>query len=160
MLAEAFAPSPWAFGVAQSFTGRNWRLRASNPEAARALARSADLSPLLCDLLLARGIGPNEAADYLNPTLKRLLPEPLLLSDMYKAVERARAAVERGEQIAVFGDYDVDGSCAAALLCEFLTALGRTPRIYIPDRMTEGYGPNAPAFLKLKEEGASLVFTV
>jgi single-stranded-DNA-specific exonuclease len=160
MLAEAFAPSPYAFGVSRSFSGRNWRLQASNPEAARVLARAANLSPLLCDLLLARGIGQNDVADYLNPTLKRLLPEPLLLSDMYKAVERARAAVERGEQIAVFGDYDVDGSCGAALLCEFFTALGRPPRVYIPDRATEGYGPNAPAFLKLKDEGASLIITV
>lgn len=159
MLAEAFAPSPYAFGVASSFSGRNWRLRRGNVEAAQALARTANLSPLLCDLLLARGIGATEVADYLNPTLKRLLPEPLLLSDMHKAVERTRAAIERDERIAIFGDYDVDGSCAAALLCEFLTALGPPPRIYIPDRLTEGYGPNAPAFLKLKEEGASLVIT-
>jgi len=159
MLAEAFAPSPYAFGVSQSFSGRNWRLRASDAENARALARAANLSPLLCDLLIARGVGANDVADYLSPTLKRLLPEPLLLSDMYKAVERTRAAIERGESIAIFGDYDVDGSCGSALLCEFLTAVGRTPRIYIPDRMTEGYGPNAPAFLKLKEEGASLVIT-
>jgi single-stranded-DNA-specific exonuclease len=159
MLAEAFAPSPYAFGVSRSFSGRNWRMRASQAEAARALARTTDLSPLLCDLLLARGIGANDVGDYLHPTLKRLLPEPLLLSDMYKAVERARTAIEGGERVAVFGDYDVDGSCAAALLCEFLTAVGRTPRIYIPDRMTEGYGPNAAAFLKLKEEGASLVLT-
>src|ERR1051326_7720244 len=125
MLAEAFAPSPYAFGVANSFSGRSWRLRASQAEAARALARSADLSPLLCDLLRARGIGANEVADYLNPPLKRLLPEPLLLSDMYKAVERTRAAIERGERIAIFGAYHVEGSCAAALLCEFFTALGR-----------------------------------
>src|SRR5690242_18972102 len=136
MLAEAFGPSPYAFGVADSFSGRNWRLRAGNAEAARALARAANLSPLLCDLLLARGIGASEVADYLSPTLKRLLPEPLLLSGMYKAVERTRAAIEREERIAIFGDYDVDGSCASALLWEFLTALGRAPRIYIPDRMT------------------------
>ncbi|HEY1962795.1 MAG TPA: DHH family phosphoesterase, partial [Rhizomicrobium sp.] len=160
MLAEAIAPLPHAFGVAASFSGRCWTMRANDPDAARALARFAGLSPLLCDLLAARGIGAEECADYLHPTLKRLLPEPLLLSDMYKAVERTRAAIERGEQIAVWGDYDVDGSCSAALLCEFLTALGRPPRVYIPDRMTEGYGPNAPALLKLKEEGASLVITV
>jgi single-stranded-DNA-specific exonuclease len=159
MLAEAYTPSPYTFGVSHSFSGRNWRLRASHAEAARALARTANLSPLLCDLLIARGIGANDVSDYLNPTLKRLLPEPLLLSDMYKAVERARAAIEHGERIAIFGDYDVDGSCASALLCEFFTAVGQPPRIYIPDRMTEGYGPNAPAFLKLKEEGASLVIT-
>ena len=135
MLAEAIVPAPRAFGVAASFSGRRWTLRAHDGEAARALARSAGLSPLLCDLLVARGIGAQECTDYMSPTLKRLLPEPLLLSDMYKAVERTRAAIENGEQIAVFGDYDVDGSCSAALLSEFFTALGRPPRIYIPDRM-------------------------
>jgi len=160
MLAEAFAPAPaYGFHVASSFSGRNWRLRARNPEAARRLALASNLSPLLCDLLHARGVGASEVADYLQPTLKRLLLEPLLLSDMYKAVERSRAAIEGGERIAIFGDYDVDGSCASALLCEFFTALGRAPRIYIPDRMTEGYGPNAAAMLTLKEEGASLILT-
>ncbi len=160
MLAEAIAPSPHAFGVAESFSGRRWRFQPADAEVARSLSRSQNLSPLLCSLLLARGIAAADVADYLNPTLKRLLPEPLLLADMYKAVERARAAIERRETIAIFGDYDVDGSCSAALLCEFLTGLGFRPRVYIPDRMTEGYGPNAPALLKLKQDGASLVITV
>lgn len=135
-------------------------MRARDADAARTLARAANVSPLLADLLLARGVSAADVGDHLNPTLKRLFPEPLLLAGMYKAVERARAAIERGEQIAVFGDYDVDGSCSAALLSEFFSAIGRPVRIYIPDRMTEGYGPNAAALLKLKEEGASLVVTV
>ncbi len=68
--------------------------------------------------------------------------------------------VVSGERIAVFGDYDVDGSCSAALMHDYLAALGAPPRIYIPDRMTEGYGPNAPALLRLKDEGITLVVTV
>src|SRR4051812_25908123 len=103
MLAEAFAAPDTGFRVVQSFSGRNWRLRERNPEAARRLAVASNLSPLLCDLLHARGVGANDVADYLQPTLKRLLPEPLLLSDMYKAAERARAAIEKGERIAIFG---------------------------------------------------------
>ncbi len=79
------------------------------------------------DLLAARGVTSGQAVDLLNPTLKRLLPEPLSLKDMDKAVARARAAIERGERIAVFGDYDVDGSTSAALLSDFLTALGSPP---------------------------------
>jgi len=88
------------------------------------------------------------------------LPEPLLLKEMDLAVARSQRALEAGEKIAVFGDYDVDGSCSAAILSDFLTAFGHPPRIYIPDRLSEGYGPNAPALLKLKEEGVSLCFTV
>src|SRR5476649_1979608 len=79
---------------------------------------------------------------------------------MDKAVARTRVGIEKGERIAIFGDYDVDGSTSAALLHEFLSALGAPPRVYIPDRMTEGYGPSARALLQLKDEGASLVITV
>jgi single-stranded-DNA-specific exonuclease len=149
-----------AFGVARSFSDRRWILRDGGDEAARALARTAGISPMLAHILAARGVVPDALGDILDPTLKRLLPEPLTLKDMDKAVARARTAIEGGEKIAVFGDYDVDGSSSAALLHVFLTAIGCAPRLYIPDRMTEGYGPNAPALLALKAEGAGLVLTV
>ena len=149
-----------AFGVARSFTGRRWRLPASDEAAVRALARDAGVSSTLARLLLTRGVSAGDVADYLNPTLKRFLPEPLTLKDMDKAVARVARALEAGEKIAVWGDYDVDGSTSAALLNEFFSGLRVTPRIYIPDRMTEGYGPNTPGLLKLKEEGVSLVLTV
>ncbi|MEI9886812.1 MAG: single-stranded-DNA-specific exonuclease RecJ [Rhizomicrobium sp.] len=111
-------------------------------------------------LLLARGIAAPDVADYLNPTLKRFLPEPRTLKDMDKAVARVAAALETGENVAVWGDYDVDGSTSAALLFEFFASLGAPPRIYIPDRMAEGYGPNAAGLLRLKAEGIGLVVTV
>ena len=149
-----------AFGVARSFSGRRWALREANEGAVTALLDAGAVSPVLARILAARGLAPDALADVLNPTLKRLLPEPLTLKAMDRAVARARAAIEAGEWIALFGDYDVDGSSSAALLHDFLAALGRPPRLYVPDRMTEGYGPNAPALLKLKDEGASLVITV
>jgi single-stranded-DNA-specific exonuclease len=149
-----------AFGVARSFSGRTWRLRQVDEDAAQSLARSANISATLARLLMAREVAPEEVHDYLNPTLKRFLPEPLTLQDMDKAVARTRAAIEGGERIAVFGDYDVDGSTSAALLHDFLSSVGSPPRIYIPDRMSEGYGPNTAALLKLKAEGVSLVITV
>jgi len=111
-------------------------------------------------LLLARNVAAADVADYLNPTLKRFLPEPLTLKDMDKAVARVAQALEANEPIAVWGDYDVDGSTSAALLHEFFAALGQPPRIYIPDRMREGYGPNSDGLLKLKAEGIGLVITV
>ena len=126
----------------------------------RAMAADHAIPQVLAQILAARGVASKDALEYLNPTLKRLLPEPLALKDMDKAVARVCAAVELGEPIAVFGDYDVDGSCSAALLYDFLSAVAAPPRLYIPDRMTEGYGPNAPALLRLKGEGAGLVITV
>jgi len=124
------------------------------------MAAEHGIPQVLARILTVRGISANDAAGYLNPTLKRLLPEPLTLKDMDRAVARVLAAIQGGERIAVFGDYDVDGSCSAALLYEFLSAVAAPPRVYIPDRMTEGYGPNAPALRRLKEEGAGLVITV
>jgi single-stranded-DNA-specific exonuclease len=149
-----------AFGVARSFTGRRWRLAPGDEDAAQALARDANVSGALARLLIARGVAAADAADYLAPTLKRYLPDPATLMNMDKAVARTLRAIEGGESIAVWGDYDVDGSTSAALLSEFFAGLGIVARVYIPDRMTEGYGPNAAGLLKLKEEGISLVLTV
>jgi single-stranded-DNA-specific exonuclease len=147
-----------ALGVSRSFSGRRWRLAESDEAAVRALAERQQISLVLARLLSVRGV--SAAADYLDPTLKKLLPEPSRLKDMDKAVARTLAAVERGERIAVFGDYDVDGSCSAALLYDFFEAVAAPPRLYIPDRLSEGYGPSARALLALQEEGAGLVITV
>jgi single-stranded-DNA-specific exonuclease len=147
-----------AFGVARSFSGRRWVLKQADPVVERALAQ--DMSPVLARLLAQRGITPEAAADYLSPKLKTLLPDPDVLKDMDKAVARVTAALAAGERIAVFGDYDVDGSTSAALLSDFLGALGTPPRVYIPDRMTEGYGPSPAAMQVLRAEGAALVVTV
>ncbi len=149
-----------AFGVARSFTGRRWALSQCAEEDVRGLAKSAPLSPVLARILAGRGVRPDTLAEIINPTLRRLLPEPLTLKDMDRAVARTIAAIERCETIAVFGDYDVDGSASAALLYEFLGAIGQPPRVYIPDRMAEGYGPNTDALLRLQAEGAGLVITV
>ena len=151
---------PAAFGVAHSFTGRRWHLRAVDQSAIQELVRSAGISPVLAHFLAARGVTPDTVADYLNPTIKRLLPDPSILKDMDKAVMRVMAALDARESIAVFGDYDVDGSTSAALLQEFFSTLGSPPRVYIPDRATEGYGPNVKAMKILKDEGASLLVTV
>jgi single-stranded-DNA-specific exonuclease len=149
-----------AFGVARSFSGRKWILQRVDENAAREMALASGISSALARLLVGRGVKPADVQDVLNPTLKRSMPDPLVLLNMDKAVARAKAAVESGESIAIFGDYDVDGSCSSALLHDFLAALGVKARIYIPDRMTEGYGPSANAMRTLRGEGASLVITV
>jgi single-stranded-DNA-specific exonuclease len=151
---EALTTRPEAaFGVARSFSGRRWQLEAGDETLARQLQQELTLSPVLARILAARGIPVADAYDYLNPTLKKFLPDPRLLAEMDLAVARVKRALESGERIAIFGDYDVDGSTSTALLGNFLTALGAPPRLYIPDRMTEGYGPSAPALLALKAEG-------
>src|ERR1700749_2753255 len=108
MSANALALEPEAaFGVARSFSGRKWILQRSDEDAARELARTSGISSALARLLVGRGVKADELQDVLNPTLKRLMPDPLVLLNMDKAVARAMAAVQNGEHIAIFGDYDV-----------------------------------------------------
>lgn len=152
--------APAALNVTSSFSGRRWYLRANDDQQVRKFARDASVSPTLANLLLVRNVTAPEVADYLNPTLKRLLPEPFILKDMERAVDRAVRAIQTKETIAVYGDYDVDGSCSAAILVDFFSELGRPPILYIPDRLTEGYGPNTAALLGLRAKGAGLVITV
>jgi single-stranded-DNA-specific exonuclease len=102
-------------------------------------------------VLAARGVAPEEARAYLDPRLRDLMPDPSALTDMDAAAARLAKAARRGERIAIFADYDVDGAASAALLARWLRALGREATVYVPDRIEEGYGPNAPAMRALGE---------
>ncbi len=146
--------------VEASATGRRWQLRPSDERLALALAQRFSLPDIVARILAGRGIGVDETPDFLDPTLRRALPDPSHLKDMDAAAARLADAVEAGETIAVFGDYDVDGATSAALLQRYFTALGHPLRIYVPDRIKEGYGPNAAALLQLHAEGVALVVTV
>jgi single-stranded-DNA-specific exonuclease len=147
-------------GVERSLTGRRWLSREGDERLALALSQRLGLPEMVGRVLAARGIGLEEAPSFLNPTLRDLLPDPSHLKDMDKAVERLVRAVTGGETIGIFGDYDVDGATSSALLRNALTAMGASVRVYIPDRVKEGYGPNAPALLRMKAEGAGVVITV
>ncbi len=111
-------------------------------------------------MLAARGIGLEQAEDFLVPSLRALMPDPFHLRDMRRAAERVAHAVQNRERIVIFGDYDVDGATSSALLVRFFRMLGHDAGVYIPDRIQEGYGPNTEALLKLKAQGAHLVITV
>ncbi len=148
-------------GVERSASGRRWRLRGiADDSAVAAIATQLAVPDILARLLTQRGVGLEEAARFLSPRLRDQLPDPAHLKDMDHAVERLVRAIRDGEKIVVFGDYDVDGATSAALLLRFLAAVGAEGGLYVPDRMREGYGPNAPALLRLKEQGAGLVITV
>jgi single-stranded-DNA-specific exonuclease len=146
--------------VACSLLGRRWRERTGDDRAGLAIAQRLGLPEIVGRLMARRGVAPDEAERFLNPQLRDELPDPSHLIDMDRAVARLVAAVENRETIAVFGDYDVDGATSAALLKRFFGAAGARIVVYVPDRQREGYGPNAPALLRLKAEGATLVVTV
>ena len=142
--------------IDRSILGQPWRWRALAADQREGLVPD----DLVTTLLLARGC-PREALDaHRAPSIRGFMPDPSTFRDMDAAAARLADAVEAGEGIAIFGDYDVDGATSAALLVLLLRALGREARVHIPDRLIEGYGPNAPALQRLAAEGASLIVTV
>ncbi|PKQ02142.1 MAG: single-stranded-DNA-specific exonuclease RecJ, partial [Alphaproteobacteria bacterium HGW-Alphaproteobacteria-12] len=147
-------------GVDRSATGRAWASRLADERRALAIAQREGLPEIVARVLAGRGVAPEDCAAYLAPSLRSLMPDPRELTDMEKAATRVAAAIMSGEKVAVFGDYDVDGATSSALLYRFFKAAGSELRIYIPDRIREGYGPNAPALKRLKDEGVNLVITV
>ena len=149
-------------GVERSATGRAWRDRLDDRGNARslAIAQHHGLPDLLARILAGRNVEVDGVEAYLDPTIKRLMPDPEVITDMVPATRRIADAVVHGERVAIFGDYDVDGATSAALLVSFLRAAGGDPLIHIPDRIYEGYGPNTEAVAALAARGATLLVTV
>jgi single-stranded-DNA-specific exonuclease len=149
-------------GVEQSLTGRIWRDRLDDRGSARALAiaQRHGLDELLARVLAGRNVDVDQVESFLDPTIKRLMPDPHTLTAMAAASARIADAIVRGESIAIFGDYDVDGATASALLCRYFRHCGLDPIIHIPDRIFEGYGPNVDAIRSFAERKAKLLITV
>ena len=160
--ATAFAASEHFFlGVERSATGRAWRERLDGRGQARAttIAQRYDLPELLARVLAGRGVEPDEVEAYLDPSVRRLMPDPHVLTAMAAASARIADAIGRNESIAIFGDYDVDGATASALLARYLRQCGLDPIVHIPDRIFEGYGPNVDAIRSFAERGVNLLVT-
>jgi single-stranded-DNA-specific exonuclease len=149
-------------GVEQSFRGRTWRARLNEAQErnALAIAQSHRLPVTLARVIASRDVSVPEVEAFLEPRLRDLLPDPATLKDMDAAATRIARAIAKRERIAIFGDYDVDGACASALLGGYLKTFNAPFDIHIPDRISEGYGPNAEAIAMLAEKGATLLVCV
>jgi single-stranded-DNA-specific exonuclease len=156
------AAAPYFLNVERSFLGQPWRARLDAAGEARALAigQVCGQSDLMARVLAGRGVKLEEVERYLDPTLRDLMPDPFAMRDMEPAILRLSYAVQRNERIAIFGDYDVDGATSAALLAQYLGDSGCETIVHIPDRVTEGYGPNGEAMRAFAAWGAKLVVTV
>src|SRR5271157_493509 len=150
----------FVLGVGSSLSGRRWVWRTGEDRVGLGIAQRIGVPEIVGRLLAARGVGIEAAGDFLDPTLRALLPDPSVLADMDVAAERLAHAVQHNETIGVFGDYDVDGACSAALMVTLLRQLGCEVLYHVPDRMMEGYGPNGPALHSLVSRGASLIVCV
>jgi single-stranded-DNA-specific exonuclease len=153
--------APAAFlGVERSIGGRRWRTRPASELTVREIASRMSLAEPLARALASRGITAQTAENYLRPTLKALFPDPSSFMGMDEAARVLIDAFERDRKTIVFADYDVDGASSAAQLVRWWRAMGRELPIYVPDRLTEGYGPSPAAFRHLREAGYELVITV
>src|SRR6202049_1174149 len=155
--------APPAFlGVAHSLTGKLWRDRLDARGAARALAivQRHQLPEMLARVLAGRDVDIDAVADFLDPTIRKLMPDPYTVTQMEAAAKRIADAAARSEKVAIFGDYDVDGATSGALLAWHLRHCGLDPLIHISDRIFEGYGPNIEAVRMLAGRGATLLVAV
>lgn len=147
-------------GVAHSLTGRLWRERPADPATVRAHGLRLGLPEPLARALAGRGVAEADGAAHLAPTLRDLFPDPSSFSDMDRAAELLVEAAAADRRCFVLADYDVDGATSAALLVRWFRAMRRELPVYVPDRLTEGYGPSPAAFRAMKAAGAELVITV
>ena len=156
----ALPPIRPVLGVSASLSGQAWGWRGGLPPGDGASLTGRDDDELLHHLFRTRGAEPADFARLKSPTLRDWLPDPAIFVDMERAAERIADALAAGENIVIYGDYDVDGATSAAVLIRYLRSAGGTVGHYIPDRLLEGYGPSADALVALKQSGADLVVTV
>lgn len=150
----------YLLNVEKSVSGKRWVGRAYDERTAMALSQRLGVSELTGRVMAARNVTLDDAQTFLNPTLRDLLPDPNQFKGMAEGVARVAEAIQKQELIAIFGDYDVDGATSSALFRRFLNGVGAKSTIYIPDRMTEGYGPNVEAMDTLKKQGVDVIVTV
>lgn len=148
--------------VDKSVSGKAWKDRLDFAAArnATAITQQTGMSEILARIVAGRGIGIDDAEGFLTPTIRELMPDPSTIMAMDELADRLAVAINADENIALFGDYDVDGAASCALMARYLEAFGITPQVHIPDRIFEGYGPNVAAMDKLVDNGASLIITL
>ncbi len=143
-----------------SVTGRNWIFKKYNSSDVSDFVENFSLTEIVAKLLSIRKKNIDDIALFLDPKIKNLLPNPLLLKDMKSAIERTYKSIIKSELIGIFGDYDVDGATSTALLARYFLSINQKIQTYIPNRQTEGYGPNILGFNNLINNGAKIIFTV
>ena len=143
-----------------SISGKNWISKEFNTEELNFFKTNFFLDEIVAKLLSIKKIKKEEIDCFLNPTIKNILPNPFVLKDMDKAIQRTISGILKKQKIGIFGDYDVDGATSTAILGKYFKSLNIDYEIYIPDRKNEGFGPNEKAFSEFINLGVSLIFTV
>ncbi len=143
--------------IQRSLMNARWRFQDAADDVVENLKRRHELPEIIARLLVSRGVEAEAVTSFLKPALRNDFPDPFALTGMEALAKDVAVRVENNKKISVFADFDVDGATSAAVLVRFLRHFGLKPDLYIPDRLNEGYGPNAGALKTLKEQGAETV---
>ena len=143
-----------------SIKGFNWSEKESSDLEVNKIKDDLNLDLSIAKMIVSRGISRSNFDNFINPKIKNLIPDPFVLHDMEKATLRVIKSIKENKKIGILGDYDVDGSSATALLCNYLSEINISYEYYIPDRISEGYGPNVNALKNLKNKGCELILTL
>ena len=143
-----------------SVSKKNWLLKKYDNNKVQQLCEKFSLKEITSRLLAIRNIDINDVELFLNPTIKNTIPNPDQISDMETAVSRIAKSIQQKMPLGIFGDYDVDGAASTALLAKYFNLINQNIKIYIPDRVRDGYGPNIKGFDKLIKDGSKLIITV
>ena len=143
-----------------SVSSRSWILKKYNQDDVMFFKDNYSLDEITSKLLSIRNIKKDEVKSFLNPSIKNILPNPYILNDMEKSSKKVSEVIFKNLKIGIFGDYDVDGASATALLGNYFSTLKLDFMTYIPDRKTEGYGPSIDAFKYFIDNKTKLIFTV
>ena len=146
--------------VNNSYSGNKWSLRSKNEELISSIQKDSKIDYITARIIAGRKIDLADVQDFLNPSLRKLLPDPSSMQDMDKAAKIIFNAIKSNKKITIFADYDVDGATSAAQLVKWARNFDSELEIYVPDRIKEGYGPSIEAFDHLKKNGSDLVITV
>jgi len=146
--------------VNNSYSGNKWSLRSKNEELISSIQKDSKIDYITARIIAGRKIDLADVQDFLNPSLRKLLPDPSSMQDMDKAAKIIFNAIKGNKKITIFADYDVDGATSAAQLVKWARNFEVELEIYVPDRIREGYGPSIEAFNHLKKNGSDLVITV
>ncbi len=146
--------------ISNSVSNKHWIFKKYNEQDVLFYKENYSLDEITSKLLSIRNIKRENIQAYLSPTIKSFLPNPEIINDMQKSTKRTIDAISKKNKIGIFGDYDVDGASATALLANFFNSINIPYEIYIPDRKKEGYGPSIESFEKLINNGVKLIFTV
>ena len=142
-----------------SLGGNLWQVATVDERLVEILVQKYNLPYIVAKIMVLRGVGIEEVADFLNPKISNMMPDPYVLKDMQKASERIAEAIINKERIAIIGDYDVDGATSTSVMKLFLRSVGVEPDVHIPDR-EEGYGPSRKAVDDFKSKGTDLLLTL